>query len=167
MPAVVISNLYRNLFGVSRSNALWLFIFLEELQMNIEKIKLAMFAAILTTGLTACEKPGPAEKAGKEIDQAMAEASSKMSEASEKLSEQAVNVSKVLDDASITAKVVADILADPDLKHLEIHVETTGKVVTLTGLVDSQDNSDKAEKIAAAVTDVKEVDNKLNVKSPS
>ena len=76
MPAVVISNLYRNLFGVSRSNALWLFIFLEELQMNIEKIKLAMFAAILTTGLTACEKPGPAEKAGKEIDQAMAEASS-------------------------------------------------------------------------------------------
>jgi len=135
--------------------------------MNTEKMKLAVFAVAFGIGLTACEKQYSAENAGKKIDQAVEKAGEKVDRASEKLSEQAVHVDKAIEDASITAKVKAKILADPNLKSLEIHVGTTGGVVTLSGLVDSKENSDKAKQIAAAVSDVKEVDNRLSVKSTS
>ncbi len=34
------------------------------------RLKIVFLATILTLGLTACEKPGPAETAGKQLDQA-------------------------------------------------------------------------------------------------
>jgi len=135
--------------------------------MNTKEIKLAVFAIAFCFGLAACEKQTSAENAGKKIDLAVEKAGEKLDKASEKLSEQAAHVDKALEDASITAKVKAEIIADPNLKSLEIHVSTIGGVVTLSGLVDSKENSDKAKQIAAAVPDVKEVDNRLSVKSTS
>jgi hypothetical protein len=49
-------------------------------------IMAAMLAGLMFTGLSACEKEGPAEKAGKAIDEAttdVAEEASEMKEATE------------------------------------------------------------------------------------
>jgi len=120
---------------------------------------------ILVIGLAACDKEHPAESAGRSIDQAADKAGDKMDQVSKNLGEQSDKVGEALDDTAITAKVKAAILKEPDLSVLRINVETTKGVTTLSGSVDSQQNSDRAKEIASAVAEVKEVDNQLVVKA--
>lgn len=134
--------------------------------MNISKALLVAGASIIfTVGLAACNKPGPAESAGKSLDQAAENAGNKMEDASKKLGEQSDKVGVALDDTTITTKVKAAILAEPGLRVLQINVDTKGGVTTLSGSVDSQPNSDRAKEIAGAVAGVKGVENQLVVKS--
>ncbi len=139
--------------------------------MNSSKnfIKLIGISLLFATGLTACDKPGPAETAGKKIDQTVGEASKKIGEAAdkvvEKLGEQGEKAVVVIDDAEITAKVKAAIFAEPGLKTLQISVNTVKGVVILSGSVDSPSNSDMAKVLAGAVAGVKEVKNRLVIKS--
>lgn len=132
------------------------------------KLKLIGMTMLLALGLAACDKPGPAETAGKKIDQAVDESGKKIGEATDKVGEQMGEQSDkagvAMDDTAITAKVKAAILAEPGLKTLQISVDTVKGVVTLSGSVDSQDNSDRAKTLAGAVAGVKDVENKLVVK---
>lgn len=123
---------------------------------------------ILATGLVACDKPGPAETAGKKIDQTVGEAGKQIGIATdrvvEKLGEQGDKAALVIDDAEITAKVKAAIFAEPGLKTLQISVNTMKGEVTLSGSVDSSPSSDMAKILAGAVSGVKEVKNRLAIK---
>jgi osmotically-inducible protein OsmY len=123
---------------------------------------------ILATGLAACDKPGPAEIAGKKIDQTVGEAGKQIGIATdrvvEKLGGQGNKAVLVIDDAEITAKVKAAIFAEPGLKTLQISVNTMKGVVTLSGSVDSSPSSDMAKVLAGAVSGVKEVKNRLVIK---
>ena len=121
----------------------------------------------LSLCLLACENRNSAETAGKKIDEAAAKASQRFDEAAKKLDQQGGKVAEALDDSAVTAKVKAAILAEPGLKMLQINVETTKAVSTLSGSVDSQLGSERAQQIAAAVSGVKRVDNRLSVKSPN
>lgn len=69
-----------------------------------------------------------------------------------------------VDDATITAKVKAEIFKDPALKVNQIGVETYKGVVQLSGFVDSRDNVNKAGDIAAGVPGVVSVKNDLIVR---
>lgn len=53
--------------------------------MNSKKIQLALCALMFAFGLAACNKPGPAEKAGQEIDNAAKKAGDKVEDASKKV----------------------------------------------------------------------------------
>lgn len=123
----------------------------------IAYLKLIGISALLTVGLSACDKPGPAESAGKKIDLTANEAGKKMGEATDK-------IVVAVDDAEITTKVKAAIFAEPGLKTLQISVDTVKGVVTLSGSVDSQSNSDRAKALAGAVAGVKDVENRLVLK---
>lgn len=68
------------------------------------------------------------------------------------------------DDSVITAKVKTAIFNDPQLKSLEISVETFRGVVQLSGFVESQASIQKAGTLAKGVQGVKSVDNNLSVK---
>nr|WP_067298223.1 hypothetical protein [Marinobacterium profundum] len=48
-----------------------------------------LFTAVLLTALSGCEKEGPAEQAGKEMDKAMQEAGEKLEQAGEDIKEAA------------------------------------------------------------------------------
>ena len=128
-------------------------------------LKLIAISLLLAAGLTACDKPGPAEKAGKTMDQTASDAKNKIGEtvdkAEKKMTEQSAKAGQAIDDSEITARVKAAVFGEPGLKTLQIHVDTVKGVVTLTGTVDSQANSDKTRTLAAAVADIKEVSNKL------
>ena len=67
-------------------------------------------------------------------------------------------------DAIITGSVKAKLLADPDVKGLQIDVDTKNGVVTLNGSTDMAANADKAVSIAKDTEGVKSVENKLTVK---
>ncbi len=135
--------------------------------MTHSKLKLIAISLFLAAGLTACDKPGPAEKAGKAMDQTASDAKNKIGDtvdkAEKKMTEQSAKAGQAIDDTEITARVKAAVFAEPGLKTLKISVDTVKGVVTLTGTVDSQTNSDKARTLAAAVADVRDVSNKLVV----
>lgn len=72
-------------------------------------------------------------------------------------------VRDVLDDATITAKVKATLLADPEVKALQIDVDTIDGRVTLNGKVASNDQRMEAEKLASRTQGVREVVNLIQV----
>jgi osmotically-inducible protein OsmY len=69
-----------------------------------------------------------------------------------------------IDSSAITAKVKADLLAEPGLSSMPISVETYKDVVQLSGFVESQDVKRRAGSIALAVDGVKSVRNDLVVR---
>jgi hyperosmotically inducible protein len=69
-----------------------------------------------------------------------------------------------IDDSTITTKVKAALLADPDVSGLDVKVETFKGVVQLSGFVDDQKQANRAVEIARSVDGVKRVENKLTVK---
>ena len=89
--------------------------------MNIlENFKLIGVSTLLLVGLVACDKQGPAEQAGQQLDQTVEDAQAKISEAadkvtqeadkaSEKLGEQGDKAAVGMNDVEITAKVKAAI----------------------------------------------------------
>jgi len=70
---------------------------------------------------------------------------------------------KAVKDASITAEVKIDLLANDSVSGLSIDVDTKDQVVTLSGEVDSEAVKDLAEKIASNVEKVHSVENKLMI----
>lgn len=74
-------------------------------------------------------------------------------------------VGVVIDDSVITTKAKAAIFNTPDLKTLQISVETRRGEVTLTGMVDSDAAKMKAEEVVKNVDGVTAVTNNLQVKN--
>ncbi|MCX7614088.1 MAG: BON domain-containing protein [Caldimicrobium sp.] len=68
-----------------------------------------------------------------------------------------------IDDALITTKVKTRLIEDPITKARKIDVDTVNGVVTLTGLVDSEEEIHRAVAIAQSVPGVKKVVNNLRV----
>ena len=132
----------------------------------MESFKLLGMSLLLAGSLAACDKtPGPAETAGKNIDQAAENAGKKLGDTAdkvgEKVSQQSTKAGVAIEDAEITTKVKAAIFAEAGLKTLQISVDTVKGVVSLTGSVDSTANSERAKALAGAVAGVREVDNRL------
>lgn len=69
-----------------------------------------------------------------------------------------------IDDSAITTKVKTALLNEPELKSIEISVETFKGQVQLSGFVSSQASIDKAVKVAQGVGGVTSVKNDLKLK---
>ena len=87
-----------------------------------------------------------------------------MKEAGRETKEAAAKAGDAMGDAAITAKVKTAFMADPDVKALQINVDTKDGVVALKGAVDGRTNVDKAVQIARGIDGVKSVDNQLTVR---
>lgn len=127
-------------------------------------------------GLNACKQEGPAEKAGKKVDQAIEQAGKtidqateqagkKIDQAGETLSGRSKKAGDYIDDTALTVEVKAEIASDPILKVGQITVTTTQGVVRLSGVVDSQQGIERALEIIRKVKGVKAVENNLVAKS--
>jgi hyperosmotically inducible periplasmic protein len=73
---------------------------------------------------------------------------------------------EVVDDATITSRVKANLFDDSSVRGLAISVKTFEGEVTLTGGVDTQEQKERAGEIARSVTGVKKVNNMINIKQP-
>jgi hyperosmotically inducible protein len=72
-------------------------------------------------------------------------------------------VEEALDDATITAKVKANLIADPEVRALDIDVDTVDGRVTLQGKVASENLRAEAEKLARITPGVRQVLNLIEV----
>ncbi|MGQ5525033.1 BON domain-containing protein [Chitinimonas sp. PSY-7] len=70
-----------------------------------------------------------------------------------------------VDDAAITAKVKAALVADKSLSALDIKVTTRAGQVTLSGSVNNPQASERAMQVASQVEGVKGVQDELQVKA--
>lgn len=69
-----------------------------------------------------------------------------------------------MDDATTTTKVKSAIFDDPDLKVLEISVETFRGEVQLSGFVSSEETAARAVAVAGSVSGVKAVRNDMQIR---
>jgi len=69
-----------------------------------------------------------------------------------------------VDDATITAKVKADLAQDPKVSATQVHVQTYKGVVDLSGFVNSQEELAEARRVASQVAGVQSVHDNLIVK---
>jgi hyperosmotically inducible protein len=76
----------------------------------------------------------------------------------------AESVEHYVDDATITAKVKEAILADSQLKVMEVKVDTNHGIVQLSGAVDTKAQESEAVKVAGQIDGVKSVTDNLSVK---
>src|SRR5437764_2383579 len=153
--------------------------------MNMKPALLVAALAAAAAVTVGCEQRGANDTVGKRMDQSpgkMAQntppggtastntppASSSDKTAStmpDKTNQAADKIGNAADDAAITAKVKAAILAEPGLKSLQISVDSKGGTVTLSGNVASDNLRDRAKQIAMGTDGVKNVVDNLTVKS--
>lgn len=72
-----------------------------------------------------------------------------------------------ISDTAITTKIKAKITGDPDLNPFNINVDTKDGVVTLRGVVTSEENKREVEEIARNTDGVERVQNMLDVQKGS
>jgi hyperosmotically inducible protein len=66
-------------------------------------------------------------------------------------------------DSYITTKVKAELAADHDTSAFDIHVTTVNGIVTLSGVVRSNAEKDRAKRDAMRIDGVREVHNRIKV----
>jgi len=69
-----------------------------------------------------------------------------------------------IDDTVVTAKVKSALFADPDIKGVDLKVETRKGIVQLSGFVDSQAQIDRAIAVTQKVDGVSRVGNEMSIK---
>jgi hyperosmotically inducible protein len=122
-------------------------------------------------GLTGCKEEGPAEKAGKQLDQAVEKSNERVEVVSDQIkknvedTDEAIghkseSVGEFIDDAAITAKVKSDMVADPLISASKIDVTTDKGVVKLSGVVNDQ-QAQRALEIARGIKGIKSVESYL------
>ncbi len=127
--------------------------------------------------LVACDQSKP-PTVGEKIDagiertqQAAAEAKQDAAAAGNEIRQDASQAATAIADGAadmaITAKVKAALAADDQLSALAINVDTSNKIVTLTGPAPTQVAADRATTMAKAVDGVTEVKNQLTVDDKS
>lgn len=72
----------------------------------------------------------------------------------------------IVDDASIVARVKADLQKSVDVSGMKLDVRARKGVVTLTGTTHDATERSGAEQVAMAVTGVRSVNNRIKVKPP-
>jgi hypothetical protein len=119
---------------------------------NIMRTQLLAAAVLSCFGLAACNQQSPSglpSSSPGPTSQAPAGGSS--------------TIGQKVDDAAITAKVKATLLASNDVSGTDISVETNAGRVTLTGKVKDQAQVDRAVAMARAIDGVVDVENLLLV----
>jgi hyperosmotically inducible periplasmic protein len=119
-------------------------------------------AALALVALSACNNRED-KTMGQAVDQSVATANSEMKDAKEAVKDAATNAGVAVTDATITTKINAALVADDQLKALNINVDTKDGKVVLTGAAPDAASLERATTMAKAVEGVVDVDNRLTV----
>jgi hyperosmotically inducible protein len=148
----------------------------EEQAMRADWIIRRSLPLVMATALALCgcdQKPS-AEKAGRDIDQTVTKAGERIKEAAgvaerkidetvKMASEKTGITADSVNDAALTARVKAALIAESGTNALDVNVESKDGVVSLYGKADSGEQRERAAKVAGGVNGVKSVSNHLAI----
>jgi osmotically-inducible protein OsmY len=92
------------------------------------------------------------------------EAAEKTKEVAHRTSEAAAKIEGAVSEGALTAKIKSKMLLDDYVKARTINVDTSNSVVTLTGVVESNAERERAVRLARETDGVKRVVDKLEVR---
>ena len=72
---------------------------------------------------------------------------------------------EAVDDNTLTHTIKSALLADPDVRHLEVKIEAHNGEVMLSGIADNQTQIDRVNMLTWMVDGIKKVDNKLSLRN--
>jgi hypothetical protein len=108
------------------------------------------------------ERPVPTTGTTPEIDTSRARATG--AKIGEKVAAGANQAEHALENAALTAKIKSKMALDDSVKALDINVDTTNNVVTLTGTVHSEAERTRAVQLARETAGVTSVNDRLVVR---
>jgi osmotically-inducible protein OsmY len=142
-------------------------------------------AALVALGFAGCSRRDDPQTAGQKVDSAIAKVDEKADAAKTEIKREVEQVKEsagqavtdvkqatsgvaqsaatALQDTVITTGIKAKLATDPDLKTLDIHVETTAGRAILRGTAPDAASQSRATQLAATVDGVISVDNQLSV----
>jgi hyperosmotically inducible protein len=116
------------------------------MKFSISRTAFVICLATMAAGVSAADEPRPTTAAGTTSSDTNSR-----------------TVGTTIDDATITAKVKAALFTDELTKARNINVDTMRSTVTLRGMVESQAEAERAERIANSTEGVKSVKSELKV----
>ena len=108
----------------------------------------------------------PTNSSGFNVDTARKRSAELATTAAEEGRETATKIEGVLSEGALTMKIKAKMALDDYVKARTISVDTDGSVVTLTGMVDSNAERDRAGRLARETDGITKVVDKLEVRQP-
>ena len=118
-----------------------------------------------TAGTEAREK---AREVGAEVGARTAVAADRAEDlaqtAAAKTAQAAEQTRKAIGEGSLTAKIKAKMALDDSVKALDLNVDTVGSIVTVTGVVRSQAEKDRALQLARETQGVTQVVDKVQIR---
>ena len=114
-----------------------------------------------TTGDATTTNP----TAGERMDNTAAEAKQETAHAGNHAEHTIEQAGQSIGDAAITTTIKAKLVADDELKAIDINVDTAQGIVTLTGAAPSPTAVERATTIARGVNGVSDVKNQLTIKT--
>lgn len=114
-------------------------------------------AAACAVSLTAACSPSDRQEVRNDASRATQTARNEVNSAADK-------TGTAIDNASLTTKVKAVLLADEMVKGTQINVDSENGFVTLSGTVDTSSHKQRAEQLAMNVEGVRSVRNNLATK---
>lgn len=102
---------------------------------------------------------------GERLDNTTDAAKQEMKEAGNYVEQKTDSAGQSIDDAAITTTIKAKLVADDELKAIDINVDTAKGIVTLTGAAPSSTAVERATTIARGVDGVSDVKNQLTIKT--
>ena len=119
-------------------------------------------------GTTGAEARDKARAAGAEVGERTAVAADKAGDvaqtAASKTAQAAEQTRQAIAEGSLTAKIKAKMALDDSVKALDLNVDTVGSIVTVSGLVHSQAEKDRALQLARETQGVTQVVDKIQIK---
>jgi hypothetical protein len=113
-------------------------------------------------GFTLSYPAGP----GLDADAARRRGGELTKDAAQKAGEAATKIEQAVGEGAVTAKIKSKMALDDHVKARAIDVDTSGSVVTLSGVVQSDDERERALKLARETAGVTRVIDRLEVKAP-
>jgi osmotically-inducible protein OsmY len=108
----------------------------------------------------------PRNSSGVNVEAARKRGAELATSAAEKGREAATKLEGALSEGALTTKIKSKMALDDSVKARTISVDTAGSVVTLTGIVRSNGERDRAVRLAKETDGVTKVVDKLEVKKP-
>lgn len=123
---------------------------------------------LLATGCDRKDKDtttGENTTTGERLDNTTAAAKQESREAGNYVEQKTDSAGQSIADAAITTTIKAKLVADDELKAIDINVDTDKGIVTLTGAAPSPTAVERATTIARGVDGVSDVKNQLTIKT--
>ncbi len=128
---------------------------------TLNKITSVLAITTMVIVATGCDRKGANTTAGEKLDNTIAASKEESKDAGNHVANATSKAGQSIDDAAITASIKSKLIADDELKAIDINVDTSKGVVTLTGAAPNAKTLERATTIARNTNGVSDVKNHL------